>query len=161
MTPLTETSVIHPVPKPQPREKSPRRPLPRSTTPIARSGRPNRKNRKRSAENFDRSYGDYAAWIRSLPCLITGRTTGIEASHVRTGGMGRRADARWLVPLAGPYTTYPVVDGLTRFVNEEGPHRELHRIGQRSFEQRHSVDLRSVAARLYAEFQTLAAEAPR
>lgn len=28
----------------------------------------------------------YLAWIRTLPCLICGRTTGIEAAH--TGRMG-------------------------------------------------------------------------
>ncbi len=47
-------------------------------------------------------------WIRTLPCLASGRLTGIEAAHVRYGslfhdkrstGMAEKPDDRWAVPL--------------------------------------------------------------
>lgn len=52
--------------------------------------------------------GKYLAWIRGLPCVVTGRRDGIEAAHVRYGdpifgkretGKGERPDDRWALPL--------------------------------------------------------------
>lgn len=51
---------------------------------------------------------DYLNWIRSLPCLITGRRDHIEAAHIRYAdagfakrevGKGEKADDRWSIPL--------------------------------------------------------------
>lgn len=50
----------------------------------------------------------HLAFIRTLPCIITGRTDGIEAAHVRypdprfgkpDAGLGKKPDDRWTVPL--------------------------------------------------------------
>lgn len=52
--------------------------------------------------------GQHLAWIRTLPCLVTGRGDGIEAAHCRYGdavfgkretGKGERPDDRWALPL--------------------------------------------------------------
>lgn len=51
---------------------------------------------------------DYLAWVRTLPCLITGRRDFIEAAHVRYGdpafgkpatGLGTKPDDVWTLPL--------------------------------------------------------------
>ena len=57
---------------------------------------------------WERAYGGFArlAWGHGLPCLVVdcetrdrrpGSVNMIECAHVRTGGMGRKADARWSV----------------------------------------------------------------
>jgi len=60
---------------------------------------------KKRPRKEDRSHLDY---IRSLPCLVTGVESGIEAAHVRYGdqaygkretGAGEKPDDRWCVPL--------------------------------------------------------------
>ena len=55
--------------------------------------------------------------------------------HVRTGGVGRKADAIWIVPLT---------------VTE---HDELHQYGQETFEKKYGVDLRALAAETAARWQ--------
>lgn len=61
------------------------------------------KSRRPRIEN-----GTHLRWIRTLPCLVTGRRDGIEAAHIRYEdhlygkreiGLGERADDRWAVPL--------------------------------------------------------------
>lgn len=51
---------------------------------------------------------DYLAWIRSLPCLLCGDNTTVEAAHVRMAeprlhkrptGKGEKPDDRWALPL--------------------------------------------------------------
>ena len=56
-------------------------------------------------------------------------------AHVKTGGTGRKADARWIVPLTA------------------AEHDELHRIGQRSFEAKHGIDLAFQAAIIDARWE--------
>lgn len=87
------------------------------------------RNRKRSAENFDRAYGGVAKveWLKSQPCAVSGVRGDIECAHVKNGGMSRKADAKWLIPLATEL------------------HRLLHRIGRASFEARFLVDLERLA----------------
>ena len=88
------------------------------TTPLAKA------NPAHKAKSFERAYGGAARveWVQRQPSVVSGASPCCNA-HVKTGGAGRKADARWIVP-------------LTR---EE--HDELHRIGQRSFEAAHQVDL--------------------
>lgn len=52
--------------------------------------------------------GNHLKWIRTLPCLVTGRRDGIEAAHIRYSdpvfakrevGGGEKPDDRWTVPL--------------------------------------------------------------
>lgn len=81
-------------------------------------------------EEWERSYGsvERVEWMRSRPSIVSGKKPCVNA-HVRTGGMGRKADACWIVPL-----TY-----------EE--HEELHRIGRWAFQAKYTIDL-DVAARM-------------
>lgn len=89
--------------------------------------------------------GAHLAFVRSLPCLITGMTRGVEAAHIRYAdprfgkretGVGEKASDRWTVPL----------------------HVEMHRLGkdaqhagnERAFWRRHGIDPVRVAAALYA-----------
>jgi len=80
-------------------------------------------------------------WIRTLPCLITGRRTGIEAAHIRYGdhrygkrstGMAEKPDDRWSVPL----------------------HHSVHRTGpsaQHGVNERHWWDDRMIDPLMIAE----------
>ena len=116
----------------------------RGTTPVKKTKRPAKERRAK----FEREYGgpEYLAFIQSKPCCACPDFYPCEAAHTTTGGMGRKANAAWLVPLC---KQWPVPDGL-----REGCHRELHRIGIKSFEAKHNVNLKEIAAKLYAEFQS-------
>jgi hypothetical protein len=78
-----------------------------------------RVNAARKAKELLRAYGpsERRAWIASLPCLVARCPFMLrrENAHVITGGTGRRADAKWIVPLC-PFH-----------------HAELHRWGHLSF----------------------------
>jgi hypothetical protein len=54
----------------------------------------------RTAQERTRIYGTEArnAWMRSYPCLSCGSHP-VELAHVKSGGMGRKADAQWIIPL--------------------------------------------------------------
>jgi len=76
----------------------------------------------------------YLAWIRTLPCLICGRTTRIEAAHTGPHGVGQKSPDRSAIPLCARH------------------HRtgrdSYHKLGPRVFERRHAIDIRAVVARL-------------
>lgn len=59
-----------------------------------------RANPAHQARAFVRAYGSPArvAWVRAQPSVVSGQRPCVNA-HVRSGGMGRKADARWIVPL--------------------------------------------------------------
>lgn len=103
-------------------------PLPRPSKPIKRV------NGKRRAKNQERAYGsrERREWLHRLPCCITGDApqwgVKIDAVHVKGGGAGRKADASLVVPMSATL------------------HREMHRIGQKSFEAKYKVDLLAQAA---------------
>jgi len=72
----------------------------------------------------------YLDWIRSLPCLLCGDNTTVEAAHVRLGerlldkrpvGKGEKPDDRWALPLCGRH------------------HRQQHAIGESVFWKGHDV----------------------
>jgi hypothetical protein len=65
-----------------------------------------------------------------------------ENAHVKTGGAGRKADARWIVPLCRPH------------------HAEIHQHGQRSFEVRHDIDLAFWASIIDARWEAYRAAIP-
>jgi hypothetical protein len=96
-------------------------------TPLRRTAPP-RPRRKRKKVDFDRIYGgvERVLWIQRQPCVITGEFPCVTV-HVKGGGVSRKADYRWTVPMI------PVM------------HDELHRIGIRSFEARYNVDLELAA----------------
>jgi hypothetical protein len=76
----------------------------------------------------------YLAWIRTLPCLICGRTTGIEAAHTGPHGVGQKSPDRSAIPLC---------------VRHHRTGRDsYHKLGPRVFERRHNIDIRAVVARL-------------
>ncbi len=78
----------------------------RSSGPPERRTRVKPRNAKRKASEFARCYGskERVAWIRSLPCIIcelrsTPQVGPSDNAHVTGDGMGRKADARFIVPL--------------------------------------------------------------
>jgi hypothetical protein len=76
----------------------------------------------------------YVAWIRTLPCLVCGRATGVEAAHTGQHGIGQKSPDTSAIPLCAHH------------------HRtgrdSYHRLGRRIFEQRYQLDIRAVVARL-------------
>ena len=83
-------------------------------------------------EERRRTYGppERRRWIREQPSVVSGERGCVNA-HVPpygdASGTGRKADARWVVPLT---------------IEEE---RELHRVGRQTFEEEHDVDLAAEA----------------
>ena len=80
-------------------------------------------------------------FIRSLPCLTSGRTESVDAAHVRYGnaelgkrptGKGERPDDRWTVPLS------------------RDQHADQHRHGEREWWARQGIDPLKVARDLYS-----------
>jgi hypothetical protein len=76
----------------------------------------------------------YLAWIRTLPCLVCGKTGGIEAAHTGPHGLGQKSPDTSVVPLCARH------------------HRtgrdSYHKLGPRAFERQHGLDLRAIVARL-------------
>lgn len=93
-------------------------------TPLKRRTRVKPSNPKRKGKAFARAYGSEArvAWVKNLPCLVCAATPSQNA-HVRSGGTGRKADARWIVPLCDTH------------------HHELHTKGINTFEVKYLLDL--------------------
>lgn len=83
--------------------------------------------------------GKHLAWIRTLPCLITGQY-GVEAAHIRYAaphlgkrdtGKAEKPDDRWTVPLSPEM------------------HREQHSVNEQDFWQKYKIDPCQVAMALY------------
>ena len=135
--------MLHPAPKPEPRPKRAKRPLPRV-------------NRVRAAKRYERDFGAKGDWIRRQPCCCTGKRTGegvrdaelgmvavrIVAAHFPgRGAGGRKSD---LVPLA---------DHLHRRAHA---HRDSHRVLERAF----NVDMKALAKEYEARWQRIEAGEP-
>lgn len=126
--------MIFPVKKPR------KKPKPSRRSPIARSGRVKKVNAKRKAKEFARAYGskERVAFVKSEPCAacLTGDCSGPkENAHTKTGGYGRKSDARFIAPLC------------------HGHHQELHRSGQYSFDAKHRISLAYIARLTEAAWQ--------
>jgi len=87
-----------------------------------------------------REDGKHLAWIRTLPCLVTGKRP-VEAAHIRYAdpvygkrdvGKQEKPDDRWVVPL------HPDM------------HREQHGGSEKAFWLKHGIDPCRVALALYA-----------
>lgn len=96
-------------------------------TPMPRQGDP-----AKAAAREERQYGDHADWIRTQPSLVSQRfgtaRNPVMAAHAwHTRGAGGVAE-----------------DCVPLLKREE---RQIHRIGRRSFQQLHDVDLDAAAAR--------------
>lgn len=74
-----------------------RTPLKRKTK-LATKAKP--KAKKRTASDFARVYGSKArvAWVSAQPCIACHRTP-CENAHIKSGGVGRKADYTQIVPL--------------------------------------------------------------
>lgn len=99
----------------------------RSTTP------PKQKSRK--ASEFARIYGskERVTWVKQQPCVVAKNGYVacygiIHNHHVKNGGQGRKADARFIVPLC------------------ERHHTGLHVCGRQTFESLTNVHLETAAA---------------
>jgi hypothetical protein len=79
-------------------------------------------------------------WTKAQPCVVTGLTGDVEVVHVRNGGMGLKAEARWTVPMRSAY------------------HRQLHQIGKASFEEVYGVNLDALAKHTQAAWEQYEAE---
>lgn len=79
----------------------------------------------------------YMAWVASLPCIVSGRTEGVQAHHVKVGEnrLGKRPYDRRTVPLhvALHLDTYPGA---------------LHAIGEKQFWNAHGLDPRTIVEEL-------------
>ena len=100
-----------------------RSPLPKHTKRIVTKPVRTVNPERRSAE-FVRCYGseDRVAFVRNSPCVVCGKRP-CENVHIATGGMGRKGDAETIVPMCS------------------ADHHELHSIGVRTFETKHSISL--------------------
>ena len=126
---------IRPVPKPIP--SLPKRRAFNSTLPAPEWPTFDR-NKERQEREFLRCYGseERVEWVNSFGCVICGtHMTRRENVHVRGGGAGRKADARFIVPMCRPH------------------HRELHREGVDTFSASYSIDLEATADQFEARWQ--------
>jgi hypothetical protein len=90
---------------------------------------------EKRAREFDRKYGSEARvlWIIAQRSVVSGERPCVNA-HVKGGGMGRKADFRWIVPLTAR------------------EHDELHRVGKPAFQDKYAIDLGETARRIAAEW---------
>lgn len=106
---------------------------------IKRRTRPKAVNRKRKASNFVRAYGSRlrVEWVKGLPCVVPSAIHGgeIENAHTQNGGAGRKADARYVVPMCRDH------------------HRYLHQHGQEAFQATFVVNLNAAARRTEIAWQ--------
>ena len=105
------------------------------------STEPSRRGRKRPRA----AATSHLEWIRSLPCVVTGRYGNIHAAHIRYGdaiygkrpsGTGEKPDDKWTVPLHGDMHT-------------DGPEAQ-HGENERAWWASRGIDPLRVAAALWA-----------
>ena len=92
---------------------------------------PRKLARERTALVAERSCPGHRAWVRRHHCSVPGcERRPIECAHVRRGtggGVALKPSDRWVISLCSFH------------------HAEQHRIGERSFERRHGLDLVELA----------------
>jgi len=99
-----------------------------------------------NTREWERVYGSKARveWIQSLPSVASGKGPCVNA-HVTPdnglpSGTGRKADARWIVPLTAV------------------EHHELHQRGELTFQALYGVNLAGKAREIDAEWRILNGE---
>lgn len=79
----------------------------------------------------------YLAWIRTLPCLVCGKTNGIEAAHTGPHGIAQKSPDTSAIPLCARH------------------HRtgrdSYHKLSARAFERHHQLNIRAVVECLNAK----------
>ena len=84
---------------------------------------------------------NYLDWIRTLPCVICGDNTSVEAAHIRfpepraakrQTGKGEKPDDRWTLPLCGDH------------------HRDQHKGNERTWWENMGLDPIFIALALQA-----------
>ncbi len=90
------------------------------------------KKKKRDADEYARIYGSKrrVEWVKRQRCIADRYPCmgAIQNHHIKTGGMGMKADARFIVPICASH------------------HASLHRTGRQSFESFYNVHLETTAA---------------
>jgi hypothetical protein len=106
--------------------------------PLSRVSRIPRVNRQRKSKNWIRAYGSEqrVEFVRSLGCSVCGAIPS-ENAHIVTGGVGRKADAKSIVPLCGRRSTFELA-----FV---GHHGLLHEWGRETFQRFFNINLAKAA----------------
>jgi hypothetical protein len=109
--------------------------LPARSLPIPRA-RPGRGRGRKPAET-ERIYGPTARreWVKSQPCAVSGQRGQIVQAHAKGGGIARKADAEFVLPLLRTL------------------HDELHQHGVKTFEAKYRVNLLALAALTEAKWQ--------
>jgi hypothetical protein len=90
----------------------------------------------------------FLAWLRTLPCIVTGTRFNIHAAHIRYSdaargkinpGIQRKPDDRYCVPLC-----FDMHNG--------DPRNSQHSMNERAFWERHRIDPIKAADKLWAIF---------
>lgn len=107
-----------------------RSPMKPRTRPLRSTTRVKPVNRARRTREWIRAYGsiERVNFVAGRDCCACAYGKHCENHHVRTGGKGRKADARWIAPLCWVC------------------HRELHTIGRTAFEAYYGITLDDCAA---------------
>lgn len=88
----------------------------------------------------------HLAFIRTLPCVVSGVHVNVEAAHIRYSdatwgkvnpGTGKKPDDCWTIPLCAE-------------LHRLDPINSQHSMNEREFWERHGIDPLSVAHALYA-----------
>jgi hypothetical protein len=102
-----------------------------------------KRNPERQKKEKARSYGSLARvnWVKRHPCCVPGcENQNVENAHIKSGGMGRKADYHWIVPLC--------------FEHHRGGDDSIHELGSAElFDKVHDISLEYIAARLEREWQ--------
>lgn len=92
---------------------------------------PRRLHQNSKRQNAGKRFPSHTKWVRGHGCCVPGcEERPIEAAHVRNGtggGIAVKPHDKWVISLCRDH------------------HSEQHRIGEPSFEKRHSIDMKKLA----------------
>ena len=100
---------------------------------MSKNATTRKRQKERKARAFARAYHseERVVWVKQLNCVVCGRTP-CDNAHTETGGTGRKAGYKTIVPLCS---------------GVGGHHNELHATGIRTFEDKYTINLRGKALR--------------
>ncbi len=110
---------MNPAPKPKKR-------APKIRKPIPRGGPPKKRNAQRKKSEFARCYHsvERVEFVNGLPCCVRGFHYGpMQNAHTETGGIGRKAGYKSIVPMCFTH------------------HHDLHASGAETFQRDCNIDL--------------------